>query len=269
MKTGIANLPLHWGQAPSWLFDRMTKLARSIVIAIVSEFGPEEMLLRLSNPYWFQSMGCLLGFDWHSSGLTTTLCGALKEGIKDIQKDFGLFIAGGKGATSRKTPNEITEIAQKGLINTNASKLIYASRMSAKVDNSAIQDGFQIYQHVFIFTKEGKWGAVQQEMNPKTGWAIRYHWYSEAIRDFVCEPHSAICSQQRVKSLNMVAKESKESREASIFVACKNPQILITKVKRLQNLDLPLNHEITLKEINPDWLNKVLLKTYKKTTRRF
>ncbi len=152
-RTGIANLPLHYGKVPPWLFDRMVKLAREITIAIISAFGPEEMLRRLSHPYWFQAFGCILDYDWHSSGVTTTLCGALKEGIKGLETNLGLFVAGGKGKTSRRTPSEIEGWGNS--ISVNPAPLVYASRMSAKVDSSAVQDGYQLYHHAFLFTNRG------------------------------------------------------------------------------------------------------------------
>ena len=155
-RTGIANLPLHGGKAPRWLFSRMVRLAREITIAIVADFGSEEMLRRLSHPYWFQAFGCVLGFDWHSSGVTTTLCGALKEGIKGLESDLGLFVAGGKGRASRRTPAEIENWG--GRISVNPGPLVYASRMSAKVDSSAVQDGYQLYHHTFLFTPGGSAG---------------------------------------------------------------------------------------------------------------
>ena len=153
MRTGIAHLPLHGGKAPAWLFQRMKRLGREIIIAIVSEYGPPEMLRRLSDPFWFQALGCVLGFDWHSSGVTTTTCGALKEGIEGLEKELGLYIAGGKGGTSRKTPSEIISAGDQ--LSCDPEKLVYASRMSAKVDSSAVQDGYQLYHHSFIFTKSG------------------------------------------------------------------------------------------------------------------
>src|SRR5512139_858979 len=162
-RTGIANLPLHTGKAPYWLFKRMVPLAREITIAIVSEYGPEEMLRRMSHPYWFQAFGCVLGFDWHSSGVTTTLCGAVKEGVKGIECDLGFFVAGGKGATSRKTPAEVTAWGER--ISLDPAPLVYASKMSAKVDSAAVQDGYQLYHHVFLFTAKGHWAVVQQGMN--------------------------------------------------------------------------------------------------------
>jgi len=191
-RTGIANLPLHTGKAPYWLFQRMVPLAREITIAIVSEYGPEEMLRRMSHPYWFQAFGCVLGFDWHSSGVTTTLCGALKEGIKGIERDLGLFVAGGKGKTSRKTPGEIEEWGDK--ISIDPEPLVYASRMSAKVDSAAVQDGYELYHHTFLFTTNGSWTVVQQGMNDTNHYARRYHWLSETVTDFVNEPHAAILS---------------------------------------------------------------------------
>jgi len=189
-RTGIANLPLHHGKAPRWLFDRMVKLAREITIVIVSEYSPEEMLRRLSHPYWFQAFGCVLGFDWHSSGVTTTLCGALKEGLKGLEKELGLFVADGKGQTSRRTPLEIENRGEFILVD--PAPLVYASRMSAKVDSSAIQDGYQLYHHSFLFTTNGSWTVIQQGMNEGNRYARRYHWLGEAVTDFVNEPHSAI-----------------------------------------------------------------------------
>ena len=205
-RTGIAYLPLHQGKAPPWLFNRMVKLSREITIAIVDEYGPQEMLKRLSHPYWFQAFGCVLGFDWHSSGVTTTLCGALKEGIRGLEKDLGLFVAGGKGKTSRETPSEIESWGEK--ISLNPEPLVYASRMAAKVDTSAIQDGYQLYHHSFIFTNKGSWAVVQQGMNETNHYARRYHWLSEIVTDFVNEPHAAILSETRGQALNLVASES-------------------------------------------------------------
>jgi hypothetical protein len=216
MRTGLASFPLDYGTCPKWLFERMTRLSRSIVRAIVFEFGPEEFLKRLSDPVWFQSFGSVLAFDWNSSGLTTTTCGALKAGIFGLEKDLGLFVCGGKGKTSRKTPSQIIDWADKLSFSQElADKLVYSSKISAKVDNTAIQDGFQLYHHAFIFTKTGNWAVVQQGMNEKFGQARRYHWLSDGIKDFVEEPHTGISSDVRVKPLNLTAKESKKNKEIS------------------------------------------------------
>ncbi len=267
MRTGIANLPLHYGKAPRWLFQRMKELAKLITIFIVSELGTEEILNRLSDPFWFQAFGCVLGFDWHSSGLTTTVCGALKEGIKGIERDLGLFVAGGKGGTSRKTPSEIEEIGN--YLGKDSSNLIYASKMAAKVDSSALQDGYQLYHHCFIFTKDGLWTVVQQGMNTSTRYARRYHWLGKEVKDFVCEPHSAICCDVKGKPLNMIAKESKKARKITTLLAKEKPEGLITEIKKLQNLNLPFHHQVLAKDINPKKLSKIFLTTYDKQPENF
>jgi hypothetical protein len=267
-RAGIANLPLHYGKAPRWLFDRMTKLTREITIAITTEFGPEEMLHRLSDPFWFQAFGCVLGYDWHSSGVTTTVCGALKEGIKGLETDLGLFVAGGKGKTSRKTPTEIEGVGH--LLKSNTSSLVYASRMAAKVDNSALQDGYHLYHHTFLFTKNGSWSVVQQGMNEGNHYARRYHWLGEKVTDFVCEPHSAICSQARGEALNLVAAESEPARDTITQIATeKKPEEIVSQLKKLKALDLPSRHHLSLVDIHPDRLHKTLLITYEHQPENF
>jgi hypothetical protein len=267
-RTGIANLPLHGGKAPRWLFDRMVKLAREITIVIVSDFGPDEMLKRLSQPYWFQAFGCVLGFDWHSSGVTTTLCGALKEGVKGIEKNLGLFVAGGKGKTSRKTPSEIEEWSN--VISINPEPLVYASRLSAKVDNSAVQDGYQLYHHTFIFTARGSWAVVQQGMNEENNYARRYHWLGETVTDFVNEPHAAILSEARGTTLNLVASESGSARTTITDIANETkPENLLADLKKLTTLSLPAHHPIGVSDIHPDSLSKILLSVYERQPEDF
>jgi hypothetical protein len=260
-RTGTATLPLHHGKAPRWLFSRMVALSREIVYAIVREFGQTELLRRLSDPYWFQALGCVLAFDWHSSGLTTTVTGALKEGIKGMEKELGIFIAGGKGATSRKTPEQILLYADKYHIN--PSPLVYASRMSAKVDNTALQDGYQLYHHVFVFTHEGKWAVIQQGMNALNRTARRYHWLSEDVRDFVVEPHKAICCDRKHRTLNMVAKESEDARNLSVSLARQNPEKVIKELKA------PLRHNINFSDIRPERFKSILTKTYERQPEDF
>src|SRR2546421_1753150 len=221
-RTGFAHLPLHGGHAPPWLFSRMVPLSREIVSFIAAEFGREEVLRRLSDPYWFQAFGCVLGFDWHSSGLTTTVCGALKEGLKGLDRELGLFVAGGKGATSRKTPAEIEAACER--IGLEAAPLVHASRISAKVDNSAVQDGYQLYHHSFVFTAKGEWCIVQQGMSDATSMARRYHWLSDNVSSYVSEPHAAICCDATGPTLNLVAKESAEARSASATLAGERPE---------------------------------------------
>lgn len=262
MKTGSINLPLHYGKAPPWLFEKMRKLARCIIVCIVEEEGAEGFLQKISSPLWFQSLGCILGFDWHSSGLTTTVCAALKEGIEGIGNELGLFIAGGKGKISRKTPAEIEE--KGGYINVPTSSLVYASRMSAKVDSAAVQDGYQIYQHTFFFTKKGEWAVVQQGMNLIDKYARRYHWLSGDI-DFVCEPHTGISSQRiEERVLNMVSKKSGDARVKVAEISREHPD-KITKAL----ITLPRRHPVLTADINPKRLRKTFISTYENAPRNF
>jgi len=267
-RTGIANLPLHYGKVPPWLFDQMVKLAREIIIAIVADFGAEEVLRRLSHPYWFQAFGCILGYDWHSSGVTTTLCGALKEGMKGLETELGLFIAGGKGRTSRRTPSEIENWGNS--ISLNPTPLVYASRMSAKVDSSAVQDGYQLYHHTFLFTTRGSWAVVQQGMNETTRYARRYHWLGEAVSNFVNEPHSAILSETRGQALNLVAGESDPARNTiADIVTNEKPHNILAELKRLRTLDLPSHHYLSTRDLHPDSMGKIILSAYDRQPQDF
>jgi hypothetical protein len=261
------QLPLHYGAAPRWLFQRMTRLARQVTLVIVEEFGPHEVLAKLSDPLWFQAFGCVLGFDWHSSGVTTTVCGALKEGLRGLEKDSGLFVAGGKGKTSRKTPQELELFGDR--FGFEPAGLVYASRMAAKVDSAALQDGYQLYHHTFVFSGDGAWTVIQQGMNETTRWARRYHWLSSAVDDFVCEPHKAICSDGRGVVLNMVAEESDRCRDLSAELAGQNPDKLVGELKRLQTLELPQRHHLEVSDIHPDKLAKIFLKTYERQPEDF
>lgn len=265
--TGIANLPLHHGKAPPWLFKRMVSLAREISVGVVTEFGPEEMLKRLSDPFWFQAFGCVLGFDWHSSGVTTTVCGALKEGTKGIGKELGFYVTGGKGRTSRKTPSEIETIGDE--LSIDPSPFVYASRMAAKVDNSALQDGYQLYHHALVFIAGGSWAVIQQGMNEESRFARRYHWYGPDVKDFVSEPHAAICCDKKGGTLNMVAEESDEARNASTLLSHEAPERLIKEITRLKSLTLPGRHSVSLQDVHPDRLYKIFCKTYERQPEDF
>ena len=266
-KTGVTDLPLHYGKAPRWLFEKMKFLAREVIIAIVSEKGPEEFLRKISDPLWFQALGCVLGFDWHSSGLTTTTCGAIKEAVKGLEKELGVFVAGGKGKVSLNTPLEITQKTEK--ISTNPEPLIYASRMAAKVDTAGLQDGFQLYHHCFIFTSSGKWAIVQQGMNELTGYARRYHWIGEKVKSFVCEPHLAICSEWKGQGLNMVAKESEKARKVCTELSREKPSGIIKDLKRIQKLKMPTSHSFSLEKTKPEKLEKTLHILYEKNPKNF
>jgi len=267
MKTGVAHLPLHEGKAPPWLFQRMKSLAREISLFIIDAYGTEEMLLRLSDPFWFQAFGCVLGFDWHSSGVTTTVCGALKEGPKGMEGELGFFIAGGKGRTSRKTPIEIEGICDQRAID--GTPLIYASRMSAKADSAAVQDGYQIYHHTFFFIQSGQWAVIQQGMNEESRYARRYHWFSQGIKDFVCEPHWAVCCDQRKEGLNLVAHESERTRQAIAELSHEKPEFLITEGKRTAELYLPWEHPIPLEKSRLERLEKIFIQIYERSPKNF
>jgi hypothetical protein len=241
----------------------MVSLSREIVRVIVEEYGPGEVLARVSDPYWFQALGCVLGFDWHSSGVTTTTTGALKEAVREREADLGLFVAGGKGAASRKTPSEIIAYGEHHSIAAPADRLVYASKLSAKVDNTAVQDGYQLYHHTFFFTQSGDWAVVQQGMNEANGWARRYHWLSTGVEDFVNEPHAAICSERRGQLvLNMVASESQESRKASALLAAEPPDKLARELRRARELELPARHHIITADIRPESFERTLAKAY-------
>lgn len=268
MKTGTAELPLHGGKAPAWLFSRMRLLAREISLVIVSEFGPEEMLARLSDPNWFQAFGSVLGFDWHSSGVTTTVCGALKEGLRGLTADTGLIVAGGKGGTSRKTPREIEAAGDRLAVD--AAKLVHASKMVAKVDSSGLQDGYQLYHHTFVFTTGGKWAVVQQGMNDANHKARRYHWLSDTVTDFVVEPHKAIASEAPgMNLLNMVAGESDAARKTVTELSREPPEKIARQINRLKGLSLPARHEVRLDDIRPENLEKAFLSTYERQPEDF
>ena len=226
MRTGIANLPLHGGKAPRWLFGRMVKLAESIVGVMLEEHGQQELLRRLSDPFWFQALGCVLGFDWHSSGVTTVTCGALKEAI-DPEK-HGLAVAGGKGKVSRKTPEQIIRFGETFNLSTSKLEgLKYSSKLTAKVDTAAVQDNHQLYHHVFFFDERGNWAVVQQGLDPESRYARRYHWLSEHVTSFTEEPHDSILGDLHLdRVLDMTAAESVESKKLSVDMVNDNPMKL-------------------------------------------
>ncbi len=270
-RTGFASLPLHGGKAPAWLFGRMVRLSREIVIYLAGEYGAHDVLRRLSDPFWFQAFGCVLGFDWHSSGVTTTVCGAVKEGIRDIDADLGFFAAGGKGNVSRKTPDQI--VASCDRIGREPSALVYASKTAAKVDSAAVQDGYQLYHHVFFFTTAGDWCVVQQGMSDESGTARRYHWLSERVDSFVDEPHEAVCCDRRVDTLNLVAHENESVRRASAEIARQRPDVTLRALEKLppaRLLTMPRRHELLPElDVASPYLEKILLKTYERAPENF
>lgn len=222
-RTGIANLPLHPGRAPRWLFTRMVNLSKAIIDVLVMEYGTDEVLKRLSDPFWFQALSCVLGFDWHSSGTTTVTCGALKEAVNP--EKHGIAIVGGKGKASRKTPEEIEEKGKVFSLSTDTiDTLRFSSKMAAKVDNAALQDGYQLYHHVLLFSEKGKWAVIQQGMNDSNSYARRYHWFSDHVDSFVVEPHKGIVGDEKeAMVLDMTAKLSEETRKTSVDLVKDSP----------------------------------------------
>jgi len=236
MRRGIATFGLDHGRCPPWLFERMVRLARSIVILMVEYFGPETFLERLSDPVWFQSFGTVLAFDWNASGLTTTTLGALKTALFGLEKDLGIFLAGGKGKTSRKTPDQILQKAELANLSfLQAEKLTFLSRLTAKVDSALLQDNFQIYHHSFLFTKKGHWAVIQQGMNTDIKKARRYHWYSERVIDPTLEPHQGIQSEVILpKVLNLTSKKSLANREGIIKIVSEKKTLQSHVIKLIQ-----------------------------------
>jgi hypothetical protein len=248
----------------------MVRLSREIVIYLASEYGTREVLRRLSDPFWFQAFGCVLGFDWHSSGVTTTVCGAVKEGIKDIDAEIGFFAAGGKGNVSRKTPQQIADACDR--IGRDAQPLVYASKTAAKVDSAAVQDGYQLYHHVFFFTSVGDWCVVQQGMSDASRMARRYHWLSESVTSFVDDPHEAVCCDARVDTLNLVAHENDPVRRASAELAAQKPEVTLTALEKMPipSLSMPRRHDLLPElDVASPYLQKILVKTYERAPQDF
>jgi len=244
IQRGMATFGLDYGTCPKWLFERMVKLGRQMCEVIVAEEGPDEFIARLADPVWFQSLGTVLAFDWNASGLTTILTAALKEAIRGQERDLGIFICGGKGKTSLKTPDEIIRWSEGlNFASAEADALVYNSRMAAKVDSSLLQDGFQIYHHCFLFTKNGAWTVVQQGMNTASQSARRYHWHSRDVKDLVCEPHSGIASQAKLKyTLDLTAQKSGQNRQVSQeLIASQGYQTLLGGLVLLSKYYSPLS----------------------------
>jgi uncharacterized protein len=268
-QTGFASLPLHGGKAPAWLFGRMVRLSREIIIYLASEHGTADVLRRLSDPFWFQAFGCVLGFDWHSSGVTTTVCGAVKEGLKHVDRELGFFAAGGKGGVSRKTPQQIVDACER--LGRDPQPLVYASKTAAKVDSAAVQDGYQLYHHVFFFTAAGEWCVVQQGMSDETRTARRYHWLSEHVASFVDEPHDAVCCDARAETLNLVAHENDPVRRGSAELAAQHPDATLKALEKLPpTLVMPRRHELLPElDVATPYLHKILLRTYERAPADF
>mgnify|MGYP003418695715 CR=1 FL=1 len=279
-RTGYADLPLHVGTVPKWLADRMMQMGTLIVESILENFGKKEVLVRLSDPLWFQSLGAVMGMDWHSSGITTSVMYALKRGINSRAREFGLCICGGRGKYSRKTPDELQFLADAtGL---DGTKLINSSKLVAKVDSTAVQDGFQLYMHNFILSSEGDWTVVQQGMNVNTKTARRYHWSSENLRSFIEEPHSGITGENEGLILNLTDRHAKSTRERILSFTKENPDRMISEIKnimkhensiyeinRQRTITMPAHHDVKAEDVNLKRLGAVLATAYEAEPKDF
>ncbi len=252
-RSGSADLPLHYGYVPKWLAERMAKLGLAITESIISEYGKDAFLQKMSDPFWFQSFGAVMGMDWHSSGITTSVMGALKKVINPNAKTLGIYICGGKGKFSKETPAELLKIAN--LTGLNGNELVYSSKLSAKVDNTAVQDGFQLYTHNFIVSDKGSWTVVQQGMDAANKTARRYHWHSDNIRSFVEEPHTGICGINKGAILNLTAKEAFNTKQNILRFTEEEPAALL---KEFQQLIMPAHHQVKAKDINLKKLGSIL-----------
>jgi hypothetical protein len=255
-RSGIADLPLHGGHVPPWLAERMTKLGTAMTETIVHHYGTSAFLTRLSDPFWFQAFGAVMGMDWHSSGITTSVMGALKRGLAPRANDLGLHVCGGRGRFSRNTPNELRALADHNGFDGEA--LVRTSRLTARIDNNAIADGFQIYLHSFVVSNDGEWAVVQQGLNDANGMARRYHWHSASVRDFVNEPHTAIVGENQGTIMNLVDSRADQAQHALLEIANEHPE------KTLRHLRLPSHHEVREKNVDLKRLGAVLAVAYER-----
>ena len=270
-RSGTADLPLHGGRVPQWLADRMSKLGTAIVESVVVRYGRSELLTRLSDPFWFQALGSVMGMDWHSSGITTSVLGALKRGLHGRADELGIYVCGGRGRHSRNTPNELRAISDRRGFDGEA--LVRTSRLTARIDNNAIADGFQIYLHTFIITSDGEWAVVQQGMNEASGLARRYHWHSATVRDFTAEPHTGIVGEHRGEIMNLVDREAKPAQLALLDIVRQKPVTTLLDAARCracaspqdaQRLLLPKHHEVRASDVDLRRLGAVLAVAYER-----
>ncbi|MCU1238684.1 MAG: hypothetical protein JWP63_6651 [Candidatus Solibacter sp.] len=258
-RSGHADLPLHGGRVPAWLAERMTTLGTAIVESVLYHHGPSEFLSRLSDPFWFQALGSVMGMDWHSSGITTSVLGALKRGLNPRAHELGLYFCGGRGRHSRNTPDELRAVAERRGLDGEA--LARTSRLTARIDNNAIDDGFQLYLHTFVVSATGEWAVVQQGMNQQTGMARRYHWHSPAVRDFTSEPHTAIVGEPQGAILNLVDSHARPAQLALLEIARTSPDTTLAEARKLV---MPAHHDVRAVNIDLKRLGAVLAVAYER-----
>ena len=263
-RSGIADLPLHGGRVPPWLAERMTRLGTAITQTIVYDYGTSAFLSRLSDPFWFQALGAVMGMDWHSSGITTSVMGALKRGLASQADELGLYICGGRGRFSRNTPDELRTIANRRGFDGEA--LVRTSRLTARVDNNAIADGFQIYLHSFVVSASGEWAVVQQGLNDRSGMARRYHWHSAAVADFLAEPHTGIVGEHQGTIMNLVDAAAGPAQAAMLAVVREHPDQALGAVRHLK---LQRHHEVRSEDVDLKRLGAILAVAYERDLHDF
>ena len=263
-RSGVADLPLHGGRVPPWLATRMETLGTAIAESVLYHYGRSALLSRLSDPFWFQALGCVMGMDWHSSGITTSVMGALKRGLNPRSQDLGIYVCGGRGRHSRKTPDELRAIALRTSLD--GDRLVRTSRLTARIDNNAVADGFQIYLHSFVLATDGEWAVVQQGMNEASRLARRYHWHSATVRDFTAEPHSAIVGQHAGTIMNLVDRQARPAQEALLSIAREDPSRMLAEVRHLQ---MPAHHDVRAADVNEKRLGAVLALAHERDLRDF
>jgi uncharacterized protein len=262
-RSGHADLPLHGGRVPAWLADRMTRLGTAIAESVLLHYGPSELLSRLSDPFWFQALGSVMGMDWHSSGITTSVVGALKRGLNPRANELGIYICGGRGKHSRKTPDELRAVAERTGLDGDA--LARTSRLTARIDNNAIADGFQIYLHAFVLTARGEWAVIQQGLNDDAGLGRRYHWHSATVRDFTCQPHAAIAGEHQGEIMNLVDAAAQPAQKALLDISHQTPEITIGNLR----LAMPARHNVRTQDVDAKRLGAVLAVAYERDLRDF
>jgi hypothetical protein len=263
-RSGVADLPLHGGRVPPWLAARMVTLGTAIAESVLHHHGRSALLSRLSDPFWFQALGSVMGMDWHSSGITTAVMGALKKGLNPRAHELGIYICGGRGRHSRNTPQELRAAAQRTSLD--GEVLVRTSRLTARIDNNAIADGFQIYLHSFILTSEGEWAIVQQGMNETSRLARRYHWHSTTVDDFTADPHSAIVGRPAGMIRNLVDSRARPAQEALLAIARADPAKTLAEVRRLE---MPARHQVGASDVNAKRLGAVLALAHERDLRDF
>jgi uncharacterized protein len=263
-RSGVADLPLHGGRVPAWLAQRMTTLGTAITETIVRDYGRSAFLSRLSDPFWFQALGAVMGMDWHSSGITTSVMGALKRGLAPRADELGIYVCGGRGRFSRNTPGELRLLGDRRGFD--GEKLVRTSRLTARIDNNAIADGFQIYLHNFVVTADGEWAVVQQGLNDRNGMARRYHWHSASVRDFIAEPHTGIVGENQGTIMNLVDTQAKPAQGALLEIAHERPEKTLQAARHLK---LPAHHEVRAKDVDLKRLGAVLAVAYERDLHDF